>query len=131
MMRGHALGGPSCGRRISLRLNRSNVIQPDFTVLRRRADFYATVERPSPADVLLLVEVADSSPTFDRTVKLPLYARAGIAVYWIVDLKRRLLDAYRSPEGDEYREMTTHLPGERLALGLAPDIDVKLDLFFG
>jgi len=95
----------------SLRLNRLNVPQPDFTVLRRRADFYATGERPGPADVLLLVEVADSSLTFDRTVKLPLYARANIAEYWIVDLKRRVIEAYRRPVGDGYAEGTEHRAG--------------------
>jgi Uma2 family endonuclease len=51
--------------------------QPDLAVLRPRADFYATGERPGPADVLLVVEVANGSLRFDRGVKLPLYARAG------------------------------------------------------
>jgi len=115
----------------SLRLNRLNVLQPDFTVLRHRADFYAPGERPGPADVLLLVEVADSSLAFDRTVKLPLYAAAGIAEYWIVDLKRRVLEAYRGPEGDGYAEATEHRAGERLALAHAPEIVVGLDLIFG
>ena len=64
-----------------IRLDQSSEPQPDVTVLRHRADFYADGERPGPADVLLLVEVADSSLRYDRTVKLPLYARAGIAEY--------------------------------------------------
>ncbi len=115
----------------SLRLNRLNVPQPDFTILRRRADFYATGDRPGPADVLLLVEVADSSLTFDRTVKLPLYARAGIAEYWIVDLKREVLEAYRRPVADGYAEATEHRAGARLALAHAPEIVVGLDLIFG
>lgn len=114
-----------------IRLDNLNEPQPDLAVLRRRSDFYATGEQPGPADVLLLVEVADSSLGFDRNVKLPLYARAGIAELWIVDLKRRLLDAYRTPAGDGYRETTTHQPGDQLALVLAPDIVVKLDLVFG
>ena len=115
----------------SIRLDRWNAPQPDLAVLRRRADFYATGERPGPADVLLLVEVADSSLRFDRTVKLPLHARAGIAELWIVDMKRRVLEAHRSPAGDSYRETTTHQPGEQLALLLTPEIVVRLDLMFG
>jgi Uma2 family endonuclease len=111
-------------------LDRVNEPQPDLAVLRRRADFYATGERPGPADILLLVEVADTSLRFDQRVKLPIYARAGIPEFWIVDLKRRVLDAYRHPEGDEYREMTTHQPGDLVALALAPDIVVKLNLIF-
>jgi len=81
--------------------------------------------------VLLLVEVADSSLAFNRTVKLPIYARAGIGECWIVDLKRRLVVSYRTPAGDTYGETTVHQPGEQVALALAPDIVVKLDLMFG
>jgi Uma2 family endonuclease len=115
----------------SLRLNLLNVSQPDFAVLRRRADFYATGDRPGPADVLLLIEVADSSLAFDRTVKLPLYARAGIAEYWIVDLKQSVLNAYRQPVADVYAEATEHRAGERVALANAPEIVVGLNLVFG
>lgn len=113
-----------------VRLDRWNEPQPDFAVFRPRADFYATGERPTPSDVLLLVEVADSSLRFDRTVKLPLYARARIAELWIVDCKSQVLDAYRRPADGGYGEMTTHRPGERLARALAPEIIVKLDLVF-
>jgi Uma2 family endonuclease len=81
--------------------------------------------------VLLLVEVADSSLAFDRWVKLPLYARAGTAEVWIVDLKRREIDAHRLPSADDYAEMTTHQPGEVVAIVSAPDILVRLELVFG
>lgn len=115
----------------SVRIDRSSEPQPDLAVLRRRADFYATGNPPGPADVLLLVEVADSSLRFDRTVKLPLYARVGIAEFWIVDLKRRVVDVYRTPAGNGYGDATTYCPGNHLALALAPEIVVKLDLVFG
>jgi len=114
----------------SLRLNRWNVPQPDFAVLRRRPDFYRTGERPGPADVLLLVEVADSSLKFDREVKLPLYASAGIPEFWIVDVKQSALHAHRNPAGDGYTETSTHHSGDMLALALAPEIVVRLDLVF-
>ncbi len=80
--------------------------------------------------MLLLVEVADTSLSYDRTVKLPLYARAGIAAYWIVDLTRRVLHAYRDPEGDNYRAVSTHREGDRIALALQPDIVVPLQRVF-
>lgn len=112
-------------------LDEASEPQPDLAVLRRRADFYATGERPGPADVLLLIEVADSSVTFDRTVKLPLYARAGIAEVWIVDLKRRVIDAFRNPAAGRYHETTSHQSGEHIALSQSPDIVVKLDPVFG
>ena len=110
-----------------IRLDRLNEPQPDFAVLRPRADFYAAGDRPGPADVLLLVEVADSSLRYDLTVKLPLYARAGIPELWIVDLKRRALDAFRRPTSGRYAEVATYRPGDRLALAAA-DIAVRLDL---
>ena len=114
-----------------VRLSRLSEPQPDLAVLRRRADFYATGERAGPADTLLLIEVADTSIRYDRTVKLPLYARSGIGEVWIVDLGRRRLQAYSVPVGDAYSVTATHGGDEALALALAPDIVVKLDLVFG
>ena len=63
-----------------IRLDDSNEPQPDLALLRRRPDFYATGERPGPADILLLIEVADTSLRFDRTVKLPLALAPEIVV---------------------------------------------------
>jgi Uma2 family endonuclease len=114
-----------------VRIDQWNEPQPDLAVLRRRSDFYAAGERPGPADVLLLVEVADSSLRFDQTVKLPLYARAGIAEFWLVDLQRRVIDVYREPSGHSYTVMTTHAAGEEVALALAPAIVVRLAVVFG
>jgi hypothetical protein len=124
---GRAIVSPQNPVRIDIR----NEPQPDFAVLRPRADFYATGERPGPLDTLLLVEVAWSSLAFDRTVKLPIYARAGIPEYWIVDLRRKLVEVYSKPAGDEYGTKTTHRAGERLALAAAPEIVVGLDIVFG
>ena len=59
-------------------------------------------------------EVADSSITYDRTVKLGVYARAGIGEYWIVDLKRGVLEAYRRPGAEGFGEVVTHRRGERV-----------------
>jgi Uma2 family endonuclease len=113
-----------------IRLDRHSEPQPDLAILRYRADFYETGEPPGPADVLLMIEVADSSLAFDRRVKLLLYARAGIAEVWIVDVQRRILDAHRKPTGDGYAETGTHVAGDTLALALAPEIVVRLDLAF-
>jgi len=114
----------------SIRLDRYNVPQPDLAILRYREDFYATGEPPGPADVLLLIEVANSSLAFDRTVKLPLYARSGIAEVWIVDVQRGILEAHRNPAGDGYTDTSTHRPGDKLTLLLAPDIVIPLNLVF-
>ena len=115
----------------SVRLGGQSVPQPDFAVFRPRADFYRTGARPGPAETLLLVEIAKTSAGYDRDVKLPLYARAGIAEYWIVDLNQHRLDAYRFPEGQTYSEHKTYGPADRLPLVQAPDIIVPLDLALG
>ena len=112
-----------------VRLDRYNEPQPDFAVLRPRADNYR-VSHPSPADVLLLVEVADSSLRFDRTVKLPLYARHLIPELWIVDLRRRELDVFRDPAGDAYATTASFRESDSITLALAPEITVRLSRVF-
>ncbi|MCB0063947.1 MAG: Uma2 family endonuclease [Caldilineaceae bacterium] len=75
--------------------------EPDISILRWRDDFYAQAH-PSPADVLLLIEVANTSASYDRNVKLPTYAAAGIAEVWIVNIKRDIVEQYTLPDGNEY-----------------------------
>ena len=125
-----ALGRATVSVQNSVRLDRASEPQPDFAILRPRADFYASA-LPGPADVLLLIEVADSSLRFDRVVKLPLYARAGIPEVWIVDLQRSVLTAHRAPVAGHYTEVTTHGPGDRLSLAEAPEISLQMDQVFG
>jgi Uma2 family endonuclease len=84
-----------------IQLNDFSLPQPDVTVLVRRPDAYAD-GGPKPADVLLLVEVADSSLQFDRSKKLGLYAAAGVSVVWIVDVKARHILVYSGPSISGY-----------------------------
>ena len=113
-----------------VRIDRLNELQPDFSILRRRMDFYGTGEFPHAPDVLLVIEVAKSSLRFDRKVKLPIYARAGIAEYWIVDVQHRLLEVYRSPVGDGYADVSTKRPGESVALTLMPEVEFAIGPMF-
>ena len=76
--------------------------QPDLTLLQPRPDFYRS-RHPTPADVFLVVEVADTTQRYDRQVKLPLYARHGIPEAWIVDLESNALSVFREPSADGYR----------------------------
>ncbi|HEX9581196.1 MAG TPA: Uma2 family endonuclease [Gemmatimonadales bacterium] len=78
--------------------------QPDLLVARRRPEFYGQT-LPPPADVLLLIEVADSSVDYDRDVKVPLYARAGIPEVWLCDLPGDGLEVYREPTAEGYRDV--------------------------
>jgi Uma2 family endonuclease len=70
--------------------------EPDFAILRNRVDDYAE-QHPTPEDILLVIEVADSSLSYVRDVKLPLYAEATIQDYWIFNLLDGYLEAYSEP----------------------------------
>lgn len=94
--------------------------QPDIVLLRHRDDFYRAA-LPGPADVVLVVEVADSSVRYDRTVKKRLYAEAGIPEYWMADLDAGRIEIYRDPEGGDYRLATSVAPGDTLAPAAFPD----------
>ena len=79
--------------------------EPDLVLLRPRADFYAA-SHPSATDVLLAVEVADTSAGYDRAVKVPLYAQAGIPEVWLIDLSANRIEVYAHPQGEAYQQRT-------------------------
>ena len=87
----------------SIRLGDYSVAQPDLMLLKPRADFYAG-QIPTPPDVLLLVEVSESSLAFDQSTKRALYARHGVEEYWVVDIPDKRVHVYRRPAGDGYPE---------------------------
>jgi Uma2 family endonuclease len=84
-----------------VRLDDGSEPEPDVAVLRPRADDYETAT-PRAADVLLVVEVADTSLGDDRDIKAPLYAESGIPECWIVNLVERVVEVYRQPENGRY-----------------------------
>ena len=94
-------------------INRRSESQPDLTILKARADFYAT-KHPGPSDALLVVEVVDTSAAYDRTTKLPLYARAGIREVWIVDVMRAVVEVYRQPALQSFRGHMELQAGQRI-----------------
>jgi len=87
--------------------------QPDLTLLEWRDDCYASA--PTAKDIVLLVEVADSSVGYDRRVKAPLYARNNIREYWLLDLPARVLEVYRRPGQDGYGEVRRLRRGDSVA----------------
>jgi Uma2 family endonuclease len=86
--------------------------QPDVTLLRWRDDFYRSAH-PTPADVLLVVEVADTTVETDRKIKIPLYARAGIKEAWIVNIPDERIEVYTDPSDDAYGQVKEFARGER------------------
>jgi Uma2 family endonuclease len=96
-----------------LRLDDFSEPEPDAMLLQPAEDFYAE-RHPQPADVLLLIEVAESSLDTDRELKGPQYARAGIAHYWIVNLPERCIEVYGEPAAGLYCAKRVCLPGETI-----------------
>jgi Uma2 family endonuclease len=104
--------------------------EPDIVVLRYRTDEYVD-EDPSPSDILLIVEVSESSLSYDRGVKRALYASAGIAEYWLVDLRRRAVVVYTRPQNGDYREERRFEGGESWASPALGGREVRVEDVLG
>lgn len=102
-----------------IRLDDESEPQPDVLVLKPPAEQYRN-RHPQPDDVLLVIEVANTTLQSDRSLKLALYAKAGIPEYWIVNLVKPQLEIHRDPDTDEarYRELHTLDEGEAARLEL-------------
>jgi Uma2 family endonuclease len=113
-----------------IRLSDFSEPEPDVALLRPRSDFYGT-GKARPEDVLLLIEVADSSLEYDRQSKLPRYAASGIVEVWIVDVAGGVVEVYREPAGNEYAVRTVHRRGEILSPSALPDVTITVDEIVG
>ena len=113
-----------------VRLGPHSEPEPDLTLVRRRTDRYATAH-PGPGDVLLLIEVSDTSLAYDRDVKVPRYAAAGIAEVWIVDLEAERVLVYRRPRADSYEHVATVRRSGTLSLAAFPDLALPVAELLG
>jgi Uma2 family endonuclease len=103
--------------------------QPDLTLVRWRDDFYRSAH-PRPEDVLLLIEVSDSTARWDRRVKRPLYAVAGVPEVWIVDLQAQVVEVATEPTATGYRQVEQVTPGHIVVPRNFPDLRFPVqDLF--
>jgi Uma2 family endonuclease len=100
--------------------------QPDVVLLRPRPDGYAE-DDARPEDVLLLIEVAETSHPYDRLVKLPLYARAVIPEVWIVDIPGATMEVHREPRADGYARAERVGRGRTVSPQAFPDVTVSVD----
>lgn len=105
--------------------NTSNEPEPDVFVLLRNSEELEF--NPEPSDLALVVEVADSSLRLDLKVKTPLYARAGIVEYWVLDVNNRKLHVFRQPENGQYNERIELAETESIAPLAKPGADIRVD----
>jgi Uma2 family endonuclease len=105
--------------------------QPDFALLKPHPDRYIS-RLPTAEDTLLIVEIADASLRYDREVKGPLYARAGIPEYWIVNIPERTIEVHRVPDQQSGRYTDIHITSsESIAPSAFPDVVINLSELFG
>jgi Uma2 family endonuclease len=99
--------------------------QPDLVLLKPAPDDYVS-HHPTPDDVFLLIEVADSSLEFDRNKKLPVYARTGIPELWIINLQESTIEVYREPHFTGYEKKTVLRAGDKASPMAFPDVAVDV-----
>jgi Uma2 family endonuclease len=104
--------------------------QPDLMLFKRRADFYSG-KTPEAADVLLLIEVSDSSLAFDQSVKLNLYARYGVAEYWVVDVEGEQVVTYCEPTAKGYIRQAEFEGPDAVMPRAFPDLKIAVGEIFG
>ncbi len=108
-----------------IRLGDQSEPQPDVVVLKLRADDYTT-SLPTPADVLLVVEVSDSTLRYDRDKKAPLYARSGIPEMWLIDVNAKQLHRLSEPRDGAYQNTVT-VQGGSIQMLMLSDVSIDLD----
>ncbi len=107
--------------------------EPDFTIVKNRPDDYLD-SHPHAEEVLLVIEISDSSLSYDQETKLSLYAEYGVENYWIFNLIESVLETYSEPyqklQGFSYRIKQVFLPDETIALPHFPDLILELSRVF-
>ena len=104
--------------------------EPDVTLLIPPFERYQEVH-PGPGEVMLVIEVADTSLEYDRSVKIPLYARAEIPEVWLVNLPDELIEVYRNPAGGRSAEITSISRGETLTPLEVPSVTLSVARILG
>jgi Uma2 family endonuclease len=115
---------------LPVRLDEHSEPEPDVALVKPRTDSYVTAH-PGPGDILLVIEAAETTVHYDRTVKARLYARAGIAEYWLVDLRGERIDVHRDPADGRYRTVRVFRRGERLTVEALPSVAIPVDAVLG
>lgn len=109
-----------------IRLDEHSEPQPDLTLLRLR-DYSHDHRHPGPEDVLLLIEVSDTTLTMDQKAKLPLYARAAIQEVWIINLQQDRIEVYAQPEGDTYKMVQPVVRGQSISVPTFPAARLQVE----
>jgi Uma2 family endonuclease len=125
-----------CKREFILSIQNAVVIgdfsepEPDIALLKFREDFYAS-GKATAEDVLLLIEVSDSTVKYDRDVKISLYAEAEVAEVWLVNLPRQILEVYTRAEKGKYKIVAKYGKNQMVSPKLLPELEIKVSDILG
>jgi Uma2 family endonuclease len=112
-------------------LNDYSEPEPDIALLKPRDDFYSNAHpKPKPDDLLLIIEIADTSIGYDREVKIPLYAESLIQEVWILNLNDALLEVYREPQNSKYQNISYLHSGQTVTPSNFADLVLTIDEIF-
>lgn len=103
--------------------------EPDLVLLKPKANDYQDA-LPQAEDILLLIEVADSTLNYDRKIKAPLYARFGISEFWLINLPQQSVTLFQKPEQDQFSVATTLMAPKILTPLSLPEIQLNLEQLF-
>ena len=123
-------GNVVVGIQSPIRLDDFNEPQPDVTVLRFRDDYYGS-QHPTPDDVLLIVEVADTSLRYDRDEKMPRYGRAGIPEAWLVDVQAGTITVFTEPHAGGYGQERVVTRGQEIMSLAVEGLRLQVDEALG
>jgi len=113
----------------TLQVAENILVEPDIAILSRSVHDAdpKSFARPRPEDLLLLVEVAVSSLSYDRDMKARLYARHGVREFWVIDANERVTWVHTGPSADGWSSVAERGPGDRLTTSALPDLAIRLD----
>jgi Uma2 family endonuclease len=113
-----------------IHIDEHNEPEPDIALLKPHEDFYIN-SHPTSKDVLLLVEVSDSTLEYDREIKKSLYAKAGIFEFWLVNLQNNTLEVYSQPKNENYYLARILESGEKVESGTFENLTIEIDDILG
>lgn len=106
-------------------VNRYNEPEPDLVILKYRDDFYKDT-RPRIDDIIVLIEVADTTAHYDRTRKKSIYAKNGVREFWLVDVRQGQVEQYTNPGTDDYRDLTILKDDVKISPKALPELQFEV-----
>jgi Uma2 family endonuclease len=113
-----------------VRLDDFNELEPDFVFLKKREDSYQN-QRPTAKDVLIVMEISDESIEFDKSKKLPLYAKFDIQEVWIVNLPKNIIEIHTKPNEGIYQTVKINKLGEVIKSEVIADLEIEVNKILG